>query len=193
MSLQLRKWRNAPNTASPISVPNRAPIIGTANALPRSSGGNATASMAFALPMTIAEPSPVSPRRAIRCQSSWEKVRATEPTVAITMPMKKTLACPYLSPSRAMSITSPPSIMRYTMTIHATSPMDAPKCSARVGMDSATGRLDSCTSMYADDRAISTSRRSRVARRGLRTPKTVATITVHYSSEQAACPDSNRL
>ena len=50
--------------------------------------------MALALPMIMAEPIPVSPRRAIRCHSSWEKVRAIDPTVAMTMPMKKTLTWP---------------------------------------------------------------------------------------------------
>ena len=54
-------------------------------------------------------------------------------------------------------------------TIHAASAIVVSKYLASVGRESATGRLESCTSMYAAVRARSTSRRCLVAISGLTT------------------------
>ena len=109
---QLRYCRNTANSISPTSVPNRAPIMGTENARPRSCAGNAAASIALAFPIIIAEPSPVSPRHITTCSRLPDMLMRTDPTVDSTSPAKNTRACPYLSPSRAASITKAPSVSR---------------------------------------------------------------------------------
>ena len=62
--------------------------------------------------MMRADPRPVIPRHNTICHRSWANAMRIEPMVEVTMPMKKTLLCPNLSPSRAASSTRLPSTSR---------------------------------------------------------------------------------
>ena len=167
----VRYCRNTANSASPTSVPKRAPIMGTENALPRSCAGNAAAKIALALPIISADPSPVSPRHITTSSRLPAMLMRTEPAVDSTSPVKNRRACPYRSPRRAAGITKAPSISRYMTTSQAESSMPVPKYLASVGSDSATGRLESWTSIYADESAIRTARFSGVVSRGANAPR----------------------
>ena len=168
---QLRNWRAKPNTASPLRVPTRAPMIGRAYARPRSLGGKAAARMAFELPMISAEPSPVTARQPMTCHSSCDREISPVPRVDVRMPMKKTRPWPNRSPSRAARRTKLPSTARYEITIQAVSSTPVSKYSDRVGMDRATGRLDSWTSIDAPVSASRTFRRRVVDSSGVTAPR----------------------
>ena len=91
---QLSSCRKSPKRASPVSVPNLAPMMGTAKARPRSSGPNVAASMALELPRIMADPNPATPRHITTCHRSCDSAIRPDPIVDARMPRKNTRACP---------------------------------------------------------------------------------------------------
>ena len=78
--------------ASPVNVPNRAPIMGTAKARPRSSGGKVAARMALEFPNIMADPKPAIPRHITTCHKSCDSAIKPDPMVDARIPKKKTRA-----------------------------------------------------------------------------------------------------
>ena len=99
-------------------MPTLAAIVGTAKALALWLNGKASVSMALALPVMRAAPTPCTPRRITSWVRLSENPANPPPTVAISAPMKKILLCPYRSPSLAARSTVLPSVSNSATTTH---------------------------------------------------------------------------
>ena len=83
---QVANCRERPKLARPSRVPRREPMIGTANARPRSLTGKAEASMALALPIISAAPTPDTALNAMTSQRLCATTISPAPRVEATTP-----------------------------------------------------------------------------------------------------------
>ena len=115
-------------------APTTEPVV--PRAWPRSSGGNASVTIAF--PFAIASETPIAwkNRNAISCSMFWAKLAIAIPSVKITHPVMYTRFRPYRSPTRPAVSVSPVTTRLEISVAHTT--VSGERSNSRESVGSAT-------------------------------------------------------